>query len=568
MKISFTFYVFVLFFSKTYAQTTCGAPSAFYDLKSNNINARFLCGGKMFTDIFGSHFIPNHNGNELKPATIFTSSLWIGGFDLAGNVKIAAEDYLSDRVDFFAGPLQVNGKTSQIDCENWNRIFHVKKSEIDSFLADLTFIQNNSNLAIARYPTIMGWPAIGNPHFLAMNGFNLPTSTQGLASFKDLDGNGIYEPLKGDFPVLITETLSEVIPTEMVWYVYNDEGAGAIHSVTNGRVLNIEVQITAWVFDCQENSILDNTVFTSHKIINRSLEQLNAVRVGFFTDIDLGCNEDDYVGCLPAYNTMFAYNQDSIDGFNGASCGDTPTFVDKTPVQFITFLSKTLDNFLTPFSFQNSTGVTNPGTDIAYYNYLNGHWKDGTPITFGGDGYQSGNVVTNFAYSSDPSLPDGWSMCNTLPPDKDRMVIGSTNIESFLSGQITEILTAWSVHENIPSTCSLGNMLAELDFIKSIYNSNFSNAQICTPVIKTTKFNLSENIKIAPNPATSEVLIDFNDLTVSEIQLIGIDGRFIKSIKISSEQKVVFNLSYTNKGIYFFKIVSKEGIIIKKLVIE
>ena len=114
--------------------------------------------------------------------------------------------------------------------------------------------------------------------------------------------------------------------------------------------------------------------------------------MGLWVDFDLGCFSDDYVGCSPDRNTMFAYNQDAVDGNNGAICAGVATFGDDAPVQTVTFLESNnfspnkMDKFIA-YNLNSSPTTSDPQAIIEFYRNLTGFWRDGLPLTEGGYGY-------------------------------------------------------------------------------------------------------------------------------------------------------------------------------------
>ncbi|NUO03573.1 MAG: hypothetical protein HUU01_23410, partial [Saprospiraceae bacterium] len=102
----------------------CTNPQSQIDIHGNNIRARLLNGGDLFWDFSDAQFFPNYQAGQANPATIFAGSLWIGGIEPAGNIKLAAVTYRSDsKPDFFAGPLDPDGFTTATACSNWDRHF-------------------------------------------------------------------------------------------------------------------------------------------------------------------------------------------------------------------------------------------------------------------------------------------------------------------------------------------------------------------------------------------------------------------------------------------------------------
>jgi hypothetical protein len=64
---------------------------------------------------------------------------------------------------------------------------------------------------------------------------------------------------------------------------------------------------------------LNNTFFNSYKIFNRSVLAADSLFFGTWTDYDLGCSEDDFIGSDSVRNTEFVYN-DISDGDENHDC--------------------------------------------------------------------------------------------------------------------------------------------------------------------------------------------------------------------------------------------------------
>jgi len=84
-----------------------------------------------------------------------------------------------------------------------------------------------------------------------------------------------------------------------------------------------------------------------------------------------------------------------------------------------------------------------------------------------------------------------------------------------------------------------------------------------------------ENITLHPNPTTGELRIESGDLKVDKIEVFDIYGRIVSSnhlipsssnhlIPSSSNQKI--DLSNLNSGIYFVKITTDVGEVVKKVI--
>lgn len=546
----------------------CGLPQSSIDLHGNNIQARIQNGGDLFTDFANGQFSPNPNPDWTKNAsTIFTAGLWMGGVDPGGNLKMAAIDYRSGtHGDYSAGPLSEDGLTDAFTCANWDRHFLVRGAEVAAFLAALPMTQAE---AIAQFPSIMGWPGRGNSSFSSIYGFDLPLTTSPLAPFYDANGDGFYTPLSGDYPVVELRGIAPFVPTEMVWCVFNDQKGGGPHTTTSSQPIRVEIQLTAWAFSCPDNPVLNNTVFTSHQIINHSTEPLSAFHVGYWVDFDLGCYTDDYVGCNPERNTMFAYNTDAVDGSVGTNCnnGDI-TFGNAPPVQTVTFLGNTaFEEFsLDKFIAYNDMGIQasgDPTQAIEYYRNLTGVWRDGTALTYGGTGY-GGVTPTDHAFSGDPDDPNGWSMCTVGTPLGDRRVLGSHNLDLFEPGGVEQLTVAWTVHENIPQPCNLGNALQNVDNIRALHNSGYTN--VCAPFLKAPELP-AESLEIFPNPTSGDATLRYGDIKMEEMQVFDATGKLVQSATKLPQGTMTLKMGQLPAGVYSVRLFSAQGVVVKPLAV-
>lgn len=551
--------------------TPCTFPQSQVDLGGNNIRARFLSAGDLFWDLQDGQFVHNPSAPGAKPSTISAASLWIGGIDPAGNLKIAANTYRSNGgTDFWPGPLQEDGITDAQACSNWDRHFIVKDSRIGEFWAKLPALAADPSAAIIQFRDIMGWPALGNPYFSSAWGFDLPASTSGLAPFFDKDGDGAYNPLKGDYPVVLLRGLTPIVPEELVWYVFNDQGGGATHSATQGEPLQVEVQVTAWTFNCPDKPVLNNTVFTSHKIIHRATERLDSCFVGMWVDFGIGCSGDDYVGCSPTRNSMYAYNIDAVDGLNGSACGGEPTFGGAPPVQSATFLGGTMDKFMyfgpaTPALPPTVGG--DPTKAAEFYNYLAGKWRDGAQPHQFGNGYEGAGAPVSHLFPDAPSEPNGWSMCTAGFGAGDRKALGSHKIGSLLPGQVEELNVAWTYHPRLNNgPCNLGPTMAQIDSVVFLYLNDFQD--VCAPTSPTHDPVLDAAVRIFPNPTADAATVMYGDLSVLEIRCFDAAGRQVLHLSNPTSGQTVLDVSGLVPGIYTIQLTTQQGSVVRKLGVQ
>lgn len=538
----------------------CNHPQSQINLHGNNITARILNGGDLFSDLARGAFIPNPDENDDGPSTIFTAGLWLGGMDAGGNLKLDGATYrLTDETDFFAGPLAEDGTTNATDCSNWDRHFIIRGDDVAAFLNALPLLSNDPELAKTQFPDIMGWPGKGNPYFQDIWGFELPVGNAILAPFFDADLDGLYHPLQGDYPVVALRDMEPFVADEMVWCVFNDQGAGAPHLGAGSEGFPVEVQLTAWAFNDPSRPVLNNTVFTSHRMIFRTTENLDSCFVGIWADFDIGCYQDDYVGTAPDHHSIYAYNMDQIDGTSGNTCDGIPVFESIPPVQTATFLNVSLDK-----SMANASGSPyeiNAPSD--YYNLLSGHWPDGQPLTYGGNGYSGGAQQTDYIFPDDPNNASGWSMCTVKQPPADRQIVGSHRIGQVFPGQVEELTVAWSIHPDPALPCGLGNTFENITEIREIFDHNFYGGVLDAHVAPA----LSAAITLQPNPAMSLVSIGYQKLPVLELRCFDAAGRLIRTEQNLPPTQYELDVSGWGAGVYSLQLLTQAGMATRQLVV-
>src|SRR5690606_28061773 len=108
-------------------RSDCAPATRQYDLAINNVRARLLNGGDIWWDLSdGQYIVPKVDPALGVPgvSSLFAGAVWLGGFDDAGNLKMAAQTYRRPtNNDFWPGPLSNIGTTGADTCSNWDRFF-------------------------------------------------------------------------------------------------------------------------------------------------------------------------------------------------------------------------------------------------------------------------------------------------------------------------------------------------------------------------------------------------------------------------------------------------------------
>ncbi len=516
-KLFYTF--FTIFFVVQFSTAQNCAPATAYDyLNINNVNARINNGGDMWWDLIGEadYEVPK-SGNV---SAMFAGALWIAGVDAQGELRVAAQTYRQTGNDFFPGPLDANGQVTDQTCQDFDRIWKINKSAIDSF---------NAGSFSSVPDAILNWPGKENPNLAFL-------PDQNLAPFVDTNGDGIYNPANGDYP--------DIPGDQALWFVINDNGN--VHSETGGAPLQVEVQCLMYAF-AGSDSCLMNTTFYHFSIFNKGANALNSCFTGLWNDPDLGCPYDDFIGCDTSNNLGIVYNAADIDG--GSSC--IPNYGSMPPVLAIDFLKGPTDengviHYLDHFMlYQNDfSGSGNPMLAEDYYSYLQSVQADGLHLV------DPQGVQTNFAYTGDPSDSLGWSMCAENAPPADYRMVLSAGPFQFNPGEMKtlDFSVVWDNTSVYP--CPSFTTIADVTNCVETY---FKDSVVFTgsSMPLNTAIHLAE---VFPNPSEQNGLISFHVNNAERIQIIDITGREVANLS-AKDQSIVSIQSDLSKGVYLFKVI-------------
>ena len=274
-----------------------------------------------------------------------------------------------------------------------------------------------------------------------------------LAPFYDRNNDGIYNPADGDYPWYDLTNQIDCRTSRRVtlygdynmWWVFNDKGN--IHTETGGDPIGMEIRAQAFAF--ATNDEVNSMTFYNYELINRSYYTLNNTYFAVWVDSDIGCSEDDYVGCDVQRGLSYQYNADAnddgcqyaiqgyppavgVDFFEGPYQDndglDNPLTTDVSSAKNldgipykglgIGYGDGVIDNerfgmkrFVYFDRTLNSTIYGDPQTGVDFYNYMLGFWRDNTPFVYGGTGNASDanatSILTNYCFPGD-SDPLNW----------------------------------------------------------------------------------------------------------------------------------------------------------------
>lgn len=321
--------------------------------------------GTLFTapDSSVKHEYPVGSGNNMMGF----SGFWIGAKDASGNIYTTISTGTEDD-EFWPGPIDtVTGLAK--DPADWSFVWVVAKQEIDS---------HRISWKKAGYvvpASISKWPA-------RHSGENLRAH---LAPYADFNGNGVYDPENGDYPVIKGDIAA--------YYIAND-GFGE-HITSGGLKLSLEIHGMLYGFESGPDT---NTLFHEMVIVNRSSNTYDSVMIGRFHKVVLGNDTDNRMGTWVNRRTVYSYNGDE---------NDEGHYGDHNPMIAVVGLDA---HFTYSMSFSDKDADRKvPFDKDGFWNALKSLWYDSQPLTYGGDG-RGGTVKTRWIYpgNTDPFQTTPW----------------------------------------------------------------------------------------------------------------------------------------------------------------
>jgi hypothetical protein len=466
--------------------STCKAAEATIDLDINNIRARLMTGGDMWWDQ-GTGEARYEVPKGSKKNSLFAGSVWIGGKDEGGGLKVAAQTYRQDGNDYWPGPLDASANITQADCSEWDRFWKINRETVNRFkdMKDKSAAKSDPDFEV-----LLQWPAKGNTEAIGRNQNNLNIgSDKDLAPFIDVDANGIYNPIEGgDYPGY--QEVGNIKGDQMIWWVFNDNGNVKQQTQTEG--IGIEVQASAFAYASKD--FLNDATFYSYRLVNRSNRTLDSTYIATWTDADLGWYLDDYIGCDTTRGLGILYNGNSTDG-----SGQPQAYGENVPMVGIDFFQgpeKTYDSAgvkkkkrlgMEAFTYYNNTGgiLGNPSNGAQIYNYMTGSILNGERFTNDftsagtvSKGYGSG-PVTKFVFTGDPGNSSQWSECVCGNPTGDRRFVHSSGPFKLEAGVVNDIVIAaiWvSDVGGCPNT-SFKKIVSIDDQAQNLYDGGFKTVE-------------------------------------------------------------------------------------------
>ncbi len=305
------------------------------------------------------------------------------------------------------------------------------------------------------------------------------------APYKDVNGNGIYEP-SIDIP-----GVPEADQT--IWFVANDLDSIQTKKLYGSLPMGIEMQTTVWAY--KNVDPLNNMIFKRYLLINKSKTKFEEMYLGIWSDPDVGGDAgDDLVGCDTLLNIDFCYNGDDSDPSYGSyipsvgfcllqgpiipgGANDKANFGGKQVFGKKNLMMTALGYFGKSGSIARDATIGNyeKGT-LQIYNMLQGKLNEGAsvPDPFTGR-------TTKFPFSGDPVLmtgflggvtyPNGWS--DVKYDHRMMLCSGPFNMAAGDTQEVVFAQIAAGGEEGYSRFASISLLKKSVSFAQKLYKENF-----------------------------------------------------------------------------------------------
>ena len=341
----------------------CTFSDGFIFMEFNNVKARIETGGILWTEraISRAAYEVPKTLDFKGPKVIYSGALWMGGTDVNGQLRLAAQRFVNDGPDFWAGPLSTFGgspgnydpglpqdASSNViraygdaeiipeECAKYDQFYTIDKGTILRFskwwqckegLLPANECEDATELSADTLAKILNWPAhgdvsLGQDYYLAPF-YDNPNGPEGLNGRYDpiIDGDYPWYDINGDVDCRNDRRVT-LFGDETNWWVFNDKGN--IHQASQGEPIGMEIRAQAFSF--ATNDEINDMTFYNYEMINRGTQTLFETYFAQYVDPDMGGADDDYVGCDVGRGLGFCYNGDLVDdaGSNPYKWGANP----------------------------------------------------------------------------------------------------------------------------------------------------------------------------------------------------------------------------------------------------
>jgi hypothetical protein len=461
-----------------------------------------------------------------------------------------------------------------------NKVWRVTRADIRAHIAD---IGDNLQIDNPVPAAIMAWPGAGNPHFAEYNDMpDLPAGIDDLAPFEDYNLDGLYNPMDGDYPItpISVGCPNLSLPDEMFWVSFTPKLS---------YYGSIEVNLLGQIYYCGEEnglsadrSTLSHTLVLDYLIRHEGLQVYENFVASLFLDFLPACG-GGYVGFRPAKSTVYHY----APNFAADCPRRTPNIVAVRALDRPVYesASNTLEeaDYNTCMRFLPAADTVEgymqyPSNGVQMRNYATGRWRNGIPLSYGGDGYSTvptPDTVKGIFFGS-PNIPLEWNASDAdLPPGR-RMALLSTEPYRFNvlnQNRLRYVITLPHQGSSFDSLEEAGGLFEsafnEVDFMV--------RALFCDPIWSITcpRLNNTEEaispgeaaLHLSPNPAGQQVSLRVEGGHCERYRIFNLQGQLVHE-RLRPQREETLDVSDWQPGVYFVQAIAEDGMLVRQLLVE
>jgi hypothetical protein len=283
-----------------------------------------------------------------------------------------------------------------------------------------------------------------------------PDNASREAALADYEAGAV--PFGAPSVTRVGSTGLNIVGHQFLWSVYNDADVNN-HISDPGHTLPLGVDVRESVWAFADTGPLGRTIFIRHHITNAGTNTLEDLRIGLWSDPDVGGAMDDKAGCVPAAGLGYVYNANDADAIYGSS----------PPAIGFDLLAGPTPPGGGPASGMQAFTVYVNGTDPASSDQtwarLRGLNANGSFIIDPSTGYP-----TPFMYPGDPIGLVPWIDGTAA----DKRIMPASGPVTLLPGQSTEVTWAIIVGQEGSHLHSLARLQCDDQTVQATYDAGFT----------------------------------------------------------------------------------------------
>jgi hypothetical protein len=286
------------------------------------------------------------------------------------------------------------------------------------------------------------------------------------APFKDVDGDGVYN-LSKDIP-------GQPGADQTLYYVANDCNASLTSNLYFSPPIGLEYHKTVWGYHAP--GVLDNVIFSSTLLINKSGAKVDSMFLSQWADPDLGNSVDDFMGCDIGRDLAYVYNGNSVDDVYGTR---VPAFgysllqgphIPSANFQDSALFRLNYRLFSRNIPMTSCLEIHGFRIDVEnnyanWYAWMNGVWSF-IPFLDPWSG-----LPTKYMYSGDPFTGQGWIDGTRGAVPGERVLFLPTGPFTLANGDSQEIVVASIVGDGADRISSISVLRHYADIARSMYRN-------------------------------------------------------------------------------------------------